>query len=496
MTQHVVVIGAGMVGHRLVEDLVRLDAEVRVTLIGAEEYEPYNRILLSEVLAGRCDLKALGLPMPDADRVDFRRGVEATCIDRENGLVVLGDGSEVPFDKLVLATGARAFVPPIPGLQDQPPRHVHVLRSIDDCRDVTARTVNAKHAVVLGGGVLGIEAAAGLRRRGVPVTVVDLDQTVMATQLDAGTGTVLAQRLGDLGVDVRTGTSICEVVDAYGELVAVRLADDTVLAADLLLVSCGIRAETRLAAQAGLEVDRGIVVDAECGTSDPRIFAIGDCAQPPTGMTGLLAPGWRQAEQVARLLAGFDGSPLSIVDAETEDGIRLKAAGVDLITLGVRGSKARPTDRVVTIDDPGGRRYLELVVRGDHLAGVTCLGAPDVAAQVSVVYERRTPLPTDPLALLLPERRTEKASPLAMPGSTTVCRCNTVTKRDIVSAWEDGCHSVDEVAATTRATTGCGGCKDVVCGLVDWLNSSDPDTPGPESSQAAETSTPRAVARA
>lgn len=496
MTEHVVVIGAGMVGHRLVEDLVRLDPGVRVTLVGAEEYEPYNRILLSEVLAGRCDFKALGLPLPDADRVDFRRGVAATGIDREERLVRLADGSAIGYDRLVLATGARAFVPPIPGLGDEPPRHVHVLRSIDDCRDLTARAVNAKHAVVLGGGVLGIEAATGLRRRGVPVTVVDLDQTVMATQLDAGPGTVLAHRLGDLGVDVRTGTSISEVIGAYGELVAVRLADGTVLAADLLLVSCGIRAETGLAAQAGLAVDRGIVVDAAGATSDARIFAVGDCAQPPTGMTGLLAPGWRQAEQVARVITGRDGAVPGTTDAPSEDGIRLKAAGVDLITLGVRGSAARPTDRVLTIDDPGGRRYLELVVRGEHLAGLTCLGAPDVAAQVGVVYERRTPLPNDPLALLLPERRTEKASPLAMPSGTTVCRCNTVTKRDIVAAWEDGCHSVDEVAAATRATTGCGGCKDVVCGLVDWLNASDPDTPAEETSQVAPADAPRVVARA
>lgn len=493
MSDHIVVVGAGMVGHRLVEDLVRLDPEVRVTLIGAEEYEPYNRILLSEVLAGRCDMKALGLPLPDAERVDFRRGVEATGIDRESRTVLLADGSSVEYDQLVLATGARAFVPPIPGLADGPPKHVHVLRSIDDCRDVTARAMNAKHAVVLGGGVLGIEAACGLRRRGVPVTVVDLDQTVMAMQLDGGTGTILAHKLNDLGIDVRTGTSISEVVNAYGELVAVKLADDTVLACDLLLVSTGIRANSQLAADAGLEVDRGIVVDAECGTSDPRIFAVGDCAQPPTGMTGLLAPGWRQAEQVARILAGYDGSPRTIGAADEEDGIRLKAAGVDLITLGVRGSKARPTDRVVTISDPGGRRYLELVVRGDHLAGVTSLGSPDVAAQVSVVYERKTPLPTDPLALLLPERRTEQASPLKMPGNTTVCRCNTVTKRDIVSAWEGGCHTVEEVASSTRATTGCGGCKDVVCGLVDWLNAIDPDV---EPSQGDETQATRAVARA
>jgi assimilatory nitrate reductase electron transfer subunit len=162
--------------------------------------------------------------------------------------------------------------------------------------------------------------------------------------------------------------------------------------------------------------------------------------------------------------------------------VRLKAVGVDLVTMGVRASAARDTDRVVTVADHGGRRHVDLVVRRDtagedSLVGVTCLGAPDVAASLSVAFDRRTPLPVDPLALLLPPGRAEEStSPVRMPGVTTVCRCNGVSKRDIVSAWEAGAGSVEAVAAATRATTGCGGCTDVVCGLVDWLNASDPDS--------------------
>jgi len=511
MSTKVVVVGAGMVGHRFVDELVRADPAGRFTveLIGAEEYEPYNRILLSEVLAGRADLRALGLPLPDADRVVFRRGVAVDEIDTAAGEVLLSDGTRSSYDQLVLATGARAFVPPLPGLAaangEDEPRHVHVLRTLDDTRNIAARAMNAKHAVVLGGGLLGLEAACGLRRRGVPVTVVDLDTHVMATQLDRGPARMLAAQLRSLGVDVITGTSVAEVVSAYGEIVAVRLTDDRLLAADLMLVSCGIRAETTLAASAGIAVDRGIVVDEALRTSDPRVFAIGDCAQPPSGMTGLLAPGWGQADDLVSILLDRDELDPDAVADDRPDPVKLKAAGVDLVTMGVRPSQARDEDRVLSVSDGGGNRHVDLVLRrnerGDtELAGVTCLGFPDVSAALTLAYDRRTPLPADPLALLVPASAgggvEETPSPMRMPGSTTVCRCSGVTKKQIVGAWEDGATTVDAVAGATRATTGCGGCKDVVCGLVDWLNASDPaagpavvDTPVTPRNMSVESTT-------
>jgi assimilatory nitrate reductase electron transfer subunit len=482
--EQVVVVGAGMVGHRFVEELVRSDVEGRfaVELVGEEEYEPYNRILLSDVLAGRADLKAISLPLPDPRRVQFRRGVAASCVDRGARLVHLADGTVRPYDRLVLATGARAFVPPIPGLEG-PPRHVHVLRTLDDCRNIAARAMNARQAVVLGGGVLGLEAACGLRRRGVPVTVVDLDEHLMATQLDAPVARVLAARLGDLGVEVITGSSVAEVVSADGGLVAVRLTDGRVLGTDLMLVSCGIRSNVGLAVEAGLAVDRGIVVDETLTTTDPRVHAVGDCAQAPDGMPGLLAPGWRQAERLARMLAGTAGS-VSVEAADRGEPVRLKAAGVDLVTMGVRASAARDTDRVLSLADPTARRHVDLVLRrdeseGDRLVGVTCLGAAEVSASLSIAFDRRTPLPVDPLALLVPDGppAVESASPVRMPGSTTVCRCNGVSKKAIVTAWEAGAASVEAIALATRATTGCGGCADVVCGLLEWLEASDPPTP-------------------
>lgn len=469
MTEQLVIVGAGMVGHRVAEEIAG-DSRFEVHLIGDEEYEPYNRILLSEVLAGRADLTALTLPTPHAS-VRVRRGVSAVGIDRDAQTVLLADGTSVCYDKLVLATGARAFIPSVEGLETDP-KHVHVLRTWDDCRDVTARAVNAKHAVVVGGGLLGLEAAGGLRRRGVPVTVLDLADHPMATQLDEAPAAALTSALRSLDIDVRLGVSVAEVISAYGETVAVRLTDNSVLAADLLLLSCGIRAQIGLAESAGLPVDRGILVDEDLATADPRIFAIGDCAQTPSGMTGLVAPGWRQAEELAARLTQRD---LALGES-TSEVVRLKAAGIDLVTMGRRASAAGAGHRVITLSDPTSGRHVELVLSEDELVGVTCVGMPELSPALTVHFERGTPLPVDPLSLLAPEATAEAVSPFHMPGSTTICRCNTVSKNDVVQAWEDGADSVQKVATATRATTGCGGCTEAVCGLVDWLNTSDTTT--------------------
>jgi len=476
--ERVVVVGAGMVGHRLVDELVRRDpaGRLEVHLVGAEDYAPYNRILLSDVLAGRCDLAALALPEPD-DLVCFHRGTAAVAVDREAGEVVLDDGERLAFDHVVLATGADAFVPPVPGLVGGMPRHAHVLRTLDDCRDIAARALNASHAVVLGGGVLGLEAACGLVRRGVRVTLLHIADHLAETQLDPAPAGVLQESLADLGIDVRTATGITEVVDEDGELYAVRLSDGMELPTDLLLLSCGVRPRVDLARAAGLPVERGVVVGPDLASpADPRVHAVGDCAQPPEGGTGLVGPGWAQA---TRLAATLTGTPAPATVAGGAPAVRLKAAGVDLVTVGSPGEH----DRVVTVSDPVGRRHVQVSVGGDRLTAVTCVGAPDLGASLAVAYDRGTPLPSDPLALLLPERAEEDGSPALMPGATPVCRCNGVSKRDVVAAWEDGAANVQEVAAATRATTGCGGCRSVVCGLVDWLNASDP--PVAESSQPA-----------
>lgn len=501
--ERVVVVGAGMVGHRFVDELVRRDRAGRfeIVLVGEEDYAPYNRILLSDVLAGRCDLAALALPEPDPSRVDFRVGTPVLAVDRASGSLTLARGGPLSYDHLVLATGAEAFVPPVPGMTGGPaglPRGGHVLRTLDDCRDLAARSINSRRAVVLGGGLLGLEAACGLVRRGVQVTVLHVAGHLMETQLDPAPAGVLAAALDDLGITVRTDAAVVEVVtDDGGGLSALRLAGGELVAADLLLVSCGVRARTALARAAGLPCERGVLVGADLRSQeDAAVAAIGDCAQPPEGGTGLVGPGWDQA---ARLAADLTGTPAPPPPAGTAP-VRLKAAGVDLVTMGTSAASADPArDRVVTVSDPSARRFVELTVRGSRITGITCVGAPDLASGLTVAYDRNTPVPADPLSLLLPDRDDHDGSPALMPAAANVCRCNGVTKGDVVHAWEDGASTVQEVAAATRATTGCGGCRGVVCGLVDWLRTVDgastgsttqisqaPSRPGEESVAAAQ----------
>ena len=485
--QRIVVIGAGMVGHRFVDDLVRRDVEGRyaITLVGAEDYPPYNRILLSDVLAGRCDVGGLALPAPDP-AVDLRLGSTATALDLDAGQVELRDGERVAFDHVVLATGARAFVPPMPGLEDGLPRDGYVLRSLDDCRDIAARALNARRAVVLGGGLLGLEAACGLARRGVEVTLVDVAPHLAAAQLDEPAARVLADTLDDLGIAVHAGATVAGI-EVDGDRVrgiALDGPDGTLtLPADLLLVSCGIRPRDELARSAGLPCGRGVSVGVDLRSpADARVAAIGDCAE---GNPGLVAPGWEQAGRLAAALV--ETGPPRPPRPTTSAPVRLKAAGVDLVTAGVRGSQALADDRVVTVHDHLGRRHLEVVVRGSRLIGTTCVGAPDLASGLVVAYDRGTLVPADPLAMLLPEQAETDGSPALMPAATPVCRCNGVAKRDVVDAWEQGARSVADVAAATRATTGCGGCRPVVCGLVDWLTASDPDSSQPAGSDGEDT---------
>ena len=308
--ERVVVVGAGMVGHRLVDELVRRDRAGRldVHLVGAEDYAPYNRILLSDVLAGRCDLAALALPEPDPERVCFHRGTAAVAVDREAGEVrARRRRAAAPSTTSCSRPGRTRSCRRSPGWPAGCPGTRTCCAASTTAGTSRRGRSTPRHAVVLGGGVLGLEAACGLVRRGVRVTLLHIAGHLAETQLDEAPAGVLQESLADLGVDVRTATGIAEVVDADGELYAVRLSDGLELPTDLLLLSCGVRPRVDLARAAGLPVERGVVVGADLASpADPRVHAVGDCAQPPEGGTGLVGPGWAQA---ARLAATADRHP-------------------------------------------------------------------------------------------------------------------------------------------------------------------------------------------
>lgn len=480
----VVVVGAGMVGHRVAEELHALDPDVEIDLVGEEEYEPYNRVLLTELLAGRVDLAGLTMPRLDAGRLRLHLGRGVTEVDRERQ-VVLADGVELPYDHLVIATGARARVIPVPGLRDGLPGGAHVLRSLDDARDVKAATLNARHAVVIGGGPLGLEAACGLRHRGVGVTLLTVAPSVLDRDLDPHVADVVAESAADLGVELVPQAQVESVAVRDGQVAAVHLGGGRVIDTQLVLLACGAVPETSLAARAGLETNQGVVVGHDLRTTlDRRVSAIGDCAETPEGTSGLVAPGWAQARQAARnILLDELVEPTGI----TGSAMRLKAVGLSVVTMGRRESSADSHDRVISLADRRGRRFVELVVRDDTLVGMTCVGAPEVAANLSTQVDRPGLLPADPLQLVVGtghERGEPVSSPTTMPTSTTVCRCNGVTKGDLVAAWQEGATDTGALATTTRATTGCGGCSALVCGIVDWLAESDQQPSVPPTSQS------------
>ena len=469
----VVVVGAGMVGHRFTEELHRLDPSVEITLLGDEEYEPYNRILLTELLAGRVDLA--GLTMAEHDEsVTVRLGSPALEIDRDNKVVRTAN-DVIEYDHLVLATGARGRIIPVPGLRDGLPRGAHLLRSLNDARDIKAAALNARHAVVIGGGPLGLEAAAALRHRGVGVTVLSLEVSLLDRDLDADVADIVQAASADLGIEFLGGVSIESVGVRDGHVAGVNLAGGRVIDAQLLVLAAGTVPETSLASAAGLETAQGILVGHDLRTTiDRSISAIGDCAQTPAGTSGLVAPGWAQARELARnLVHGTLLDPVEIVGS----AMKLKAVGLDVVTMGRRASTADSHDRVVNLRDASARRHVEVVVRDDTLIGVTCVGAPEIAAHLSTQFDRPGMIPADPLQLLLGTSAgavTEAVNPTTMPSNTTVCRCNGVSKGDLVREWENGCTTVEELADKTLATTGCGGCTSLVCGIVDWLTEVDP----------------------
>lgn len=478
--RRVVIIGYGMAGARLADEIRQRDPRgesVAVTVLGAESHQAYNRILLSNVVAGTMSPGAVHLHDAEwatAHHIDLRVGTEVASIDRDARTVTLSDESTVAYDALVIATGSRAWIPPTEGLLDDDgelAEGVVPFRTLEDCERILAGARAGAPVAVLGGGLLGLEAARGLAGRGSLVTVVHPVGHVMERQLDAGAGSVLARSLESHGIEFRLGRFAARYVPGDG----LKLDDGSHVPADLVVVSAGVRAETGLADAAGIEIDRGIVVDDSLRTNDARIYAIGDVAQHPGTVSGLVQPAWEQAEVVADLLTGADTSARY---RGTSVITRLKARGIDLSALGdVHAEADSAEDEVVCLTDPARGRYAKLVLRDDKVRGAILLGVPDAAATVAHHYDNGTPAPSDRLALLLgralPEEAAPAENPATMPGSVTVCKCNNVTKASLVDAWRCGARGTDGLAKATRATTGCGGCTDVVDGIAKWLASTD-----------------------
>ncbi|MQA01764.1 MAG: nitrite reductase large subunit [Streptosporangiales bacterium] len=464
--KQLVVIGQGMVGHRLVEALRARDeaGSWQVTALAEEPRPAYDRVALSSYFDGKSETD-LRLPAfdPADPLVGLRLGDPATAIDRANRTVTTASGAVHGYDALVLATGSRPFVPPVDGADTE---GCFVYRTIDDLDAIQAAADGARRGVVVGGGLLGLEAANALVALGLETHVVEFASRLMPMQVDEGGGALLGRIVTELGVTVhcdRAGKAIQPGAD--GRVRQLVMSDGTELSTDLVVFSAGVRPRDELAAAAGLPLgDRGgVVVDGGCGTADPSIYAVGECAAVDGRTYGLVAPGYAMAEVVVdRLLGGAAEFP----GADT--ATKLKLLGVDVASFG--DAHAREQDALeVVLNDPVAGTYAKLVVSDDArtlLGGVLVGDASQYATLRPLVGSA---LPADPAALIAPAGGQPAGSGIAaLPDEAQICSCNAVTKGDILTAvGEHECTDVPSIKACTRAGTSCGSCVPALGQLLD-----------------------------
>nr|WP_308403893.1 FAD-dependent oxidoreductase [Streptomyces rhizoryzae] len=416
-----VVIGGGMAAARLVHRLTAApdgpgrvpgSAPLRITVLAEEPHPPYNRVLLTEVLAGRYPPRVIALPAP-GNGAEWRGGVRAVRIDRAARRVRTGDGRETGYDVLVLATGARPVLPPLPGVpaagRPELPDGLRPLRTLDDCTALASAVRPGLPAVVVGGGPLGVSAARALAGRGARVLLAERHPHLMHRQLDPEAAALLRDHLTGLGVEVRTGCPVGAVrtrpAPAPGaprarRVTAVALAGGPPHPAALVVAACGARPRTGLARAAGLAVGTGIRVDGALRTSDPRIHALGDCAEHDGTVYGLATPALEQADVLAGVLTG-DGRARY---TGTRSLTRLTLSGDGFLDLAAFGDPVpRPGDDVARLSDPTRGTYRKVVVRGDRLVGGVLVGALGSVGALARAWEGTEPLPADrgPLLHLL-----------------------------------------------------------------------------------------------
>jgi nitrite reductase (NADH) large subunit len=464
MTRTLVVAGYGMVGHRVVRALRERDTEGtwRVVVLAEERRPAYDRVNLSSYV-DNWDPRSLALPgndFADDELVDVRLGDPVVDVDRAAHAVTTASGVTQPYDALVLATGSVPFVPPIPG-HDLPGCFVY--RTLDDLDAIRAAVAAARgrSAMVVGGGLLGLEAANALRGMGLSPHVVELGPRLMPLQVDEGGGSLLRGLVEKLDLTVHTGTSASRV-DADGDRLVATLSDGTALDVDVVVFSAGVRPRDDLARAAGLATGErgGVAVDLSCRTGDPAVYAVGECACLDGRVHGLVAPGYAMAEVVAdRLLGGTAEFP----GADT--ATKLKLLGVDVASFGDAHATTEHALEVVFHDAVAGS-YRKLVVSDDGrtlLGGVLVGDASSYAALRPLVGH---PLPAEPAALLAPDGPVT-AGVDALPAAAQVCSCNAVTRGTIEQAIRvDGCDTVAAVKACTRAGTTCGSCVPVLGQLL------------------------------
>jgi nitrite reductase (NADH) large subunit len=470
--QKLVVIGNGMAGARAVEEILARGGadQFEITMFGEEPYGNYNRILLSDVLNGSheaADIFLNPLSWYEENGVKLHAGVRVSKILR-HAQEVVGEGDVVEhYDRLIIATGSVPFIPEMEGLKlpdgsDKP--GVFVFRNLDDCRRITEYAMGKSCGAVIGGGLLGLEAARGLQNFSLEVHVIQRGNSLMGQQLDDPAAAILRKTLEGLGIVVHTNMNTRRI-RGHERVTGLEFADGKALNCDLVVIAAGIKANSGLALRAGLAVERGIVVDNHLRTDDPRIFAVGECVQHRGQVYGLVAPLWEQAKVLAAQLTGSD--PDSAYHG-SKVATKLKVMGVEVASMGIT-EPSEEGDEVVQFTEAKKGTYKKLIIRNGRLVGGILLGDIRKAPYLGQAFERNTPLPEERLSLLFDiGAPSEQASVESMPVDMQVCNCNGVTKGKIMSCVKSGKRSSKSVMEATRAGMGCGACKVLVSQVIEW----------------------------
>jgi nitrite reductase (NADH) large subunit len=462
-----VVVGNGMAGVACVEQILKYRHDFDIEIFGDETHVNYNRILLSSVLAGEKSADDIVLNDIDWYRSNGilpRLGTRIADIDPQARTVTATDGSVAAFDRLILATGSSALVPPIGGVDK---KNVFVFRTLDDTRALLERSRPGCKAVVIGGGLLGLEAARGLQVQGCDVTVVHLAQTLMERQLDPTGGMYLARKMENLGVRVLLGRQT-QALLGNGRVEGLRFLDGEAVDADLVVIAAGIRPNSELGRRAGLEVNRGIVVNDYMETSHPDIFAVGECTEHRGELFGLVAPLLEQGKVLAATITGNKGP----VFTGATPAAKLKIMGVDVYSAG--DTSEVPGVEVVRYEDPSLGIYKKLLVKDNRLRGVILVGDASDDRRYSDWLKNDTDLAPHRRQLLFPPAASDAGLDAAMmPDGETVCGCLGVTKGDIIDAvHRHGVCTLGQLKERTRASTGCGSCTRM---CTDLLKAVAPD---------------------
>ena len=474
-----------MAGARVVEEILkRAPSKFDIVMFGAEPYGNYNRILLSNVLNKSQDATEIfinPLSWYQENHITLHAGVKALKIDRDRKVVIgqamrkdalpyaAGDAGmesvepiEEAYDYVIIATGSRPFVPPMDGFGKP---GTFLFRTLDDCSRIADYAQSCKRAAVIGGGLLGLEAARGLLTHGVEVTVVEAAPQLMIAQLDAESGSVLKGTMEGMGVKVMCEKITTHIVDEQGKITHLQFKDGSKLETDMLVVSAGIRPITEIATASGLTVEKAIVCDDQMRTNDPNVFSLGECVQHRGKIYGLVDPIWEQANVLADVITGKNPDAAYL---GSKIGTKLKVMGVELASMG-ETKPANASDEVVIYREPTNGVYKKLIIRDNKIAGAILLGEIEAASVLLQMFLNNTTVPARRADLLFGAPSGVsllKASDL--PDNAQICNCNGVSKGQIREVIQNGnCTSVAKVGACTKAGLGCGSCKGLIAQLLE-----------------------------